>query len=300
MTMPTDVDELRGILISEGGNPNSTPFQKAELSARERGRLEVERQSIHLDKQRPQWARMLSNGVAGILSFVAVIFVVTVVSLGVLGVTVLMVIAEIGIVGDGIAVVTPHNAWLYSVALVLLYLVMLFIAEIIAHNSSVQPRQRFSLQHIKNWLTYFRGGNRWQAIEIDNPLLRSANGTIRALMVAIVLFGILGRLYPKLLELEGAWYASLWHILSQSSISDMIAYASSAAIAIGLLWGAHFITHFVYLEYVKLTGGVQTKDFFELSSPDFIIEREVSQFYQNEILKLRMRKQQRIESELNS
>jgi hypothetical protein len=293
-TLPENLEELRATYIVEGGNPRTKSFAAKEADVLVRAQRKIDAEFRRRDGLRPKWSKSLSNFVAGSLSTISVIFVVAVTVFGVLGVSLLMVVAEVAVIHQGISTVAEANSWLYAHALVLLYLVMLFAREIIAHNPTDVPKTHlevFSIQHLRNWWSYFAGGRNWKPRLKHKSLLTGANFTVKWLMATVLLFGVLGRLDGKLAGIQGNWVAGLRHIVESSSLEEMLGYIATIGISVGLMLGAHFITNFVYREYAKLTGGINTADFFGDFSPDLLIEREMTTLYRDEILRLRAKRQ---------
>lgn len=291
--LPDDREALIQEFIAAGGNPNAKTFQAGELRAREKARADIHHAVERENAARHPASKLAANIILRGVELIAVAFTIVIVLAGMVIGSVLLILAEIAAVQKGFLTIDPVFAPLYAVATVLFFVVVLFIREIIARGASDEPAPVFSLRYAVRWLIYFLGIRRnWTPeYRAKRSLLLRVDSAITWLMYTIVLFGLLGRLSEKVSTLSGNWIDGIEHIIRESSFQDMIGYIGATVMTVALLLSTHFIIFFVHKLYVQVTGGVHMVNFSERSSPELLVEREVNQFYKNEILKLRARNQ---------
>lgn len=247
-------------------------------------------------EERPQWAQDAAELASKGLAFVSVLFTFVFVLGGLVVGTLFLLAAELIAVHDGFAVVDPKRAWLYSIAIVLFYVVILFIEQIVIDKEGFTPSKRLSLKTVQEDLMYFFGkGDNW--IIQYKQLPSSSQHIMRTVQVStysIISFGLLGRLDSKIAEYNHlAWHESGIEIMLNSSLSDMFGYVGMLVATTALLWGTKWVIHFIYNNFRSVTGGVAIQDFSSASiitlSPAQMIEAEKLQLMKREIMKLKAR-----------
>lgn len=293
--LPDDLDALHRLFIASGGNPNSKSFQAAEMRAVDKAHLEINTAIKRQQEAMHPWALAARNMVLRGMEIIAVLFTVVLVLGGMLFGSLLLVIAEVAAVYKGFLLVEAGGvlALLYAVAIVLFFLTALFIREVIAFKSAVEPQPLFSLRTAFRRVLYFLGFGLSDAWTLQyhqqRPLLIQVDGAIRWLMRTIVLFGLLGRLEGRMSQLSGNWVNGLQQLISQSSLPEMLALVGALVMTIALLLATHFNVYFVHSLFVRVTGGgvdVSAANFSNGLSVEALIERERQNLYKTEILKL--------------
>lgn len=290
--LPTQLDELRRLLIAAGGNPNSRQFQAQMEEARRRAYATHEARRQADLAARPKLSRQIGEAVIRMVEIISVFLTIVLVLGGLSVALVLLVIAEIAAVEKGFRAIDPTLSWLYATASVFFFLSVLFIREIIARGAMREDERVFSLRYAFNWLVYFIGFNRgWKPRYRQHASLLSAvDNAVRWLTWTIVIFGLLGRLFDTVSGLDGTWVDGLRHIAEQSTFTEMAGYIGSVVMTIGMLLGTHFAVYFIHQQYVKVTGGLEVgANFSDAYTVDLLIEREQAQVMQGEILKLAAR-----------
>lgn len=293
------VQELEARYIELGGMPTHAAFKaKAEAA----NALAIEQYNYDLaqkeavEKARPSWAKHAGNAAGIGLAFVATLFTFVFVLGGLVLGTVVLIAAELTAVYVGFAVMDAEHALLYSVALVLFYVVVLFIQEMIIDKRGYTAQKQFSLRLLAQDISYFIGtGDSWQLRYTDVPSAqRSISTTVKLSTWAIITFGVLGRLEGKILEFgDIAWHEAIQKIFMESSLGDFVGYFGMFIATAALLWSTKWIVVFIYEQFRKVTGGVVMRDFSEasivISSPQDRIEAQTAKLYQSEILRLEAR-----------
>ena len=247
-------------------------------------------------EQRPEWAQQAADLAGKGLAIVSLLFTFVFVLGGLFIGTLVLLAAELIAVHDGFAVVDPKRAWLYATAIVLFYVVILFIEQIVIDREGYTPSKKMSLNTIKQDFEYFVGkGKSW---EVQYKQLPSSSQhimrTVQVSTYSIIAFGLLGRLEGKIAEYNHlAWHESGVEILLNSSLSDMFGYIGMLVATTALLWGTKWVIHFIYNNFRSVTGGVAIQDFSNASivtlSPTAMIEAEKLLLMKREILKLKAR-----------
>ena len=251
-------------------------------------------QNIIETEERPEWAKQAADLAGKGLAFVSLLFTFVFVLGGLFVGTLVLIAAELIAVHDGFAVVDPKRAWLYSIAIVLFYVVILFIEQIVIDRDGHTPDKKLSFNTIKSDFDYFIGnGDNWKLQYKQLP--SSSQHIMRTVQVStysIIAFGLLGRLDGKIAEYNHlAWHESIIEIALNSNLSDMFGYVGMLVATTALLWGTKWVIHFIYNNFRSVTGGVAIQDFSSASivtlSPATMIEAEKLQLMKREILKLK-------------
>lgn len=291
--LPDDLEALRALYIREGGNPNSKVFQQGEHRARQKAMADyadVQRRQL---EQRSPLQRFAGSVILRGMEFIAVLFTLVLVLGGLTVGTVLLVTAEISAVENGFSAIDPERAQLYAVATVLFFIVVLFIREVIARDAGesagTELKQVFSLRSVARRLVYLLGIRRgWQPeYKAHKTLLSRADSAVTWLMWTIILFGLLGRLLSEIDGLNMAWHAALAHIVTQSTLKQIVGYVAAIPAMIGLLLATHFVVYLIHQIYVRVTGGLDVTSFLDGYSAEGAIETETLKFYKSEVLRLR-------------
>lgn len=305
-----DIEELRRLIIEEGGNPNTKAFHTGEMTARQRAQQEINRRESEIKQRQSVFHRMASEAITGGLQVLAVAFTLLVLLVGTLIGVFLLIVAEIAAVQKGFAAIDADFAFLYAATTVLFFFVVLFIGEVIRRSAANEDRTVFSLRQVLEWLIYFTGISWWNTwkprYKRREPLLIQVDNAVRWLMYTIVIFGLLGRLADTLAEvktIEGVklnWQAAIGHIWQSATLEQMIGYVGSVVMTIALLLATHFIVYFAHLLFTQVTGGINL-NLSEGYSSELVIEGEVTKYYRTELLKLKAKNQQRLtpESQIN-
>lgn len=294
-----DIQELEKQYIEMGGNPTHAAFKsklaEAQTYAIEQHNYELS-QMTEIERKRPKWAKDAGELAGKGLSLVATLFTFLFVLGGLFIGTIVLIAAELTAVYVGFAVMDSTHALLYSVALVLFYVVVLFIQEMILDKRGYTPQKQFSLKLLWEDMLYFFGhGDSWQLRYTDIPSAqRSISTTVKLSTWAIIIFGVLGRLEGKIAELSNLrWYEALQSILLDSKLSDFVGYFGMFIATAALLWSTKWIVVFIYEQFRRVTGGVIVQDFSSASiviqSPAQRLEAVKRQVLTSEILRLEAR-----------
>lgn len=281
--------ELRNFYIRNGGNPNLKKHQAGLDRALQAAERDIQRQKDAQQKAIPVWLQTVKQLVALVLTWVSVLFVFALLVLLVAG-TVLLVWAEIAAVRTGFSAVTDTNSWLYSIAIVSFYLVVLFIKEV--HRDDTDYKQeKFSVVLLWKRLQYTLGlKQNWQPEYVtEKPLMVQITGAIRLLMGVIILAGIVGRIYDETQRLPDGtnWRDALLIILSDSSLEVFLGTIAVVLMTFALLVSTHFIIYFIVTVFKENTGGIKTRlvNFTEVS-PGALREKAIQDYWKTELMKL--------------
>ena len=297
-TQSEALQELQRVFAKSGGKLNKHLENKL-LASEDTAIAKYEKrreQSLIETSHRPEWAQRAANWAGKGLAWVSLLFTFLFVLGGLFIGTLVLIAAELIAVHDGFAVVDPKRAWLYSIAIVLFYVVILFIEQIVIDRDGYNQDVKLSLKTIIKDFQYFIGnGDDWivQYKQLPSSSQHIAR-TVQVSTYSIISFGLLGRLDGKLAEYNHlAWHESSIEILLNSSLSDMFGYVGMLVATTALLWGTKWIIHFIYSNFRSVTGGVAIQDFsgasIVISTPAEMIEAEKLQLMRREILKLEAR-----------
>lgn len=246
-----------------------------------------------LNTKRPAWSTWAGDAIGKALGVISTFFIVLFVLVALIVGTFVLLIAEFIAVYEGFAVMDADRAALYALAIILFYVVVLFIQEMVIDRNGYMPSKRLSLRLILADLAYFLGiGKQWQAQYNALPDARQRiEITIKFVTYTIVVFGVLGRLADKLGELkESTWLEAIPKLFFESSLDEMIGYLGIGLATLALLWSLKWIVTFIYDNFRKVTGGVTMQDFSQASfieiSPVKMKEAHQKQLMQRELLRL--------------
>lgn len=267
--------ELEKQYLALGGNPTHASFKNelAALQALSLEQYEHERQRIEaIESKRPQWAKHAGELAGKGLASVATIFTFVFVLGGLFFGTGALIAAEFMAVYEGFAMVSPEHALLYSVSIVLFYVVVLFIERILADKHGQQISTKTSLRLIGQDLLYFFGfGVNWQKQynEVASET-KQISTTVSLMTYAILAFGLLGRMKTSLETFQKVkptanWIEGIQSILYDSSLQTMMGYIGMVIATAALLWATKWVVHFIYGQFKRVTGGVVVQDFSEAS-----------------------------------
>lgn len=289
--LPEDLDGLRAALIASGVNPNTKRFRQREWLAESQGRARARQERAEQVQARGAWTGKVSRFMVGVVNLVAVVFT-TVLVLGGLSIgTGLVIWAEIGAVEAGLKIVATDGALAgYAVPIVVFYVVLLFIVEIIQRDSYRSRRELVSLRRALSWAWYVLWPwHRERRYVEERTLLDKATMAVRWMMATQILFGMLGRAGEGLATLTAnkSWHEGLAAFLQGASLPVMLGTVGAGVMTVGLLLSIHFITHFIWQVYERLTGGIDPATFFEPVSAASVVEGELVRFYQTELMTAR-------------
>lgn len=300
----SSVDQLRSDYIALGGNPNLKTHQEGELRVRNKALAEVSAEEKRQNAQRGKFwlfaASIAKNG----LATVAVLFTLFGVVGGSLFGTALLVLAETAAVEKGFNVIDKQFSLLYALATVSFFVVVQFIRQVVARSESADIRPAFSLRHLVGWLAYVLGfgrvlylGKEWETRYVKpKSLLAQIDTAITWLMWSIIIFGLLGRLSEKIVDLTALnWRDAITQIVVQSNLTDVFAYAGSLVMTVALLYSTHVVIYLFHLIFVQVTGGLDVNFLQQgsgLPSPELVIDRELQNYWKTEVLKLQAKNHQ--------
>ena len=246
------------------------------------------------NKHRPEWAKKAAEIAGKGIAWVSVAFTFVFILGGLFVGVILLLVAETIAVHDGFAVMDKTRAPLYAGAIISIYVVVLFIKEIVIDRNGERRPRKLSLRMLASDFWYFLGfGKKWIVQYKDIPdAAHHIHTTVSFSTWAIVSFGFLGRLDDKIAQYNDiSWMESGKQILLESNLSDMIGYIGMIVATLALLWGTKWVVHFIYSNFKSVTGGVMVQDFSSASiivlSPQEMIEAEKRKLIQREILKLK-------------
>ena len=293
------VDKLRADYIALGGNPNLKTHQEGELRARNKALAEVAAEEKRQSAMRGRFWSFAANLAKNGLASVAVLFTLFFIVGGSLFGTALLVLAETAAVEKGFNVIDKQFSLLYALATVSFFIVVQFIRQVVARSTNEDIRPAFSLRHFVQWLAYVLGlGRVFKTRYVKHKsLLSQIDTAITWLMWSIIIFGLLGRLSEKIVDLTTLnWRDAITQIVVQSNLTDVFAYAGSLVMTIALLYSTHVVIYLFHLIFVQVTGGLDVNFLQQGSgnqySPDLTIERELSNYWKTEVLKLQAKNQQ--------
>ncbi len=268
--------------VIEAGINLTSPTMRARITAAEQAGTAKYKAAVEAQNSlRPQWAVKISELAVKIQSYVSVAFVMGFVLLGLCVAVVLQFIAEYDSVKAGLSIAMPELAPLLSAAIVLLFIVLLFIRSL-TERTAVRPLvMRFSLRTIAHKILYFLGLFELEAKEIKTPLQRM-DSTIYWLMLSIVVSGFLGRLAGILEPTKGISWQSGLSLLATSDLQNMISLIASPIITLALLTSTEFVVMWMSQLFNALTGGMSFEAF--LSNGSNIPKLETYQEMERELL----------------
>ena len=294
----SDVDKLKSEFIALGGNPNLKTHQEGEIRARNKALAEVSAEEKRLNEGRGKfWTTAASIAKNG-LATVAVLFTLIGVVFGSLFGTGLLVVAEVAAVEKGFNVIDKQFSLLYALATVSFFIVVLFIRQVVAKNQAEDIKPALSLRQFVNWLLYTLGiGRGWKARHVNHPsLLSQIDTAIRWLMWSIIIFGLLGRLAEKIVNLETLnWRDAITQIVIGSNLTDIFAYIGSMTMTVALLFSTHVVIYLFFVIFVDITGGIETNFLANSSSQlsqESLIEQELENYWRVELMKLKAKREQ--------
>jgi hypothetical protein len=293
-----DVQELEKRFVELGGSPTHYQFKRkveaAQALAIEQYEHETSQAAI-AETKRPTWAKVAGERAGKGLAYVSTFFTFLFVLGGLLVGTFVLIAAELTAVYVGFSVMDSAHAPLYSVALVLFYVVVLFIQEMIIDKRGYTAQKKASLRLMFEDAMYFLGiGKTWQMRYNELPSAQqNISITVKLSTWAIIIFGVLGRLQDKISDPAFAnitWHEAIKRIVLDSSLSDFVGYVGMFIATAALLWSTKWIVVFIYEQFRRVTGGVMIQDFSNASisilSPVEMIEAQTAKVYQSEILRL--------------
>lgn len=301
MNKQTDVQELEAQYIALGGQPSHAAFktklEAAQALAIQQQDFEIS-QAANMESKRPSWAKVAGERAGKGLAYVSTLFTFLFVLGGLIVGTFVLIAAELTAVYVGFAVMDAQHALLYSVSLVLFYVVVLFIQEMIIDKRGYTASKQASLRLWADNAAYFLGlGKSWQMRYNELPSAQqSISTTVKLSTWAIIIFGVLGRLEGKIASAEFAniaWHEAIVKIVLDSKLSDFVGYVGMFIATAALLWSTKWIVLFIYEQFRRVTGGVMIQDFSSASiviqSPIDLIEAQKAKVYKSEILRLEAR-----------
>ncbi len=287
-SLPMTAEGLRRVFIERGGNPAWKRFQAGERDAKVRAQASVDAAL----KANPFASASAKIGSAIALLSVNFIQVVFIAGLPVGLAAVLL--AEGFAITEGVSIFAPGAASLvYSLALMVFLLVILFVYEVV-HRSSTEPNAEvFSFRSLLRRLSYTIGwGDRWVSQEKETPSpVRKVEWAMVSVSRSIIFFGILGRLKPILDEpqMQGlAWHQTLSALVTGSSLETMLGMIGNVLLAMTLLSSAHVIIYLIHRFYVLSTGGLDIASesalgFLAVVNEEEVLEKELSIYYTDQI-----------------
>ncbi len=252
--------------VVEAGINLTSPSMRARISAAEAAGTAKYKAAVEAQNSlRPKWATKISELAVKIQSYVSVAFVMSFVLLGLCVAVVLQFIAEYESVQAGLAIAMPALAPLLSAAIVLLFIVLLFIRSL-TERTAVRPLvMRFSLRTLAQKILYFLGFFKLEVSEAKTPLQRM-DSTIFWLMLSIVAMGFLGRLAGILEPTKGISWQSGLSLLATSDLQNMISLIASPIITLALLTSTEFVVMWMSQLFNALTGGMSFEAFLSNGS----------------------------------
>lgn len=244
--------------IRAGGNPNNKNTQALLTQAREAATSEWRLRQEESENARPAWAKSAADFAAKALSWVAISFTIAGLPIGLAVATLGLVFAEIVAVHEGFGIITtPYLAIVYSVVTVFAYVALLFVRESMMEKESITR-------------------------------------VLRALLMTIVLFGLLGRLALPLQMLEDeVWHVALLDIVRLSNLQTLVGFVGAPVATYALLVGTEFSVRYIYARYMGVTGG-ESNSFLVTESLGERLARAENEFWltQLEMLKARQERLQ--------
>lgn len=252
--------------VIEAGINLTSPTMRARITAAENAGTAKYKAAVEAQNSlRPRWAVSISELAVKIQSYVSVMFVMSFVLAGLCIAVVLQFVAEYQSVEAGLAIAMPELAPLLSAAIVLLFIVLLFIRSL-TERTAVRPLvMRFSLRTTVHKLLYFLGLFELEAKEQKTPLQRM-DSTIYWLMLSIVVAGFLGRLAGLLEPTNGISWQDGLTMLVKSDLQNMISLVLSPIITLALLTSTEFVVMWMSQLFNALTGGISFEAFLSSGS----------------------------------
>jgi len=178
-------------------------------------------------------------------------------------------VLEIAYMSMGIA--HGRGVWAYSAAIassaviVVTYFALLFVREVISHYYSPDRESVGTVRDTVAAINYRL--NPWSKQDRryhgeGEKLLQTAGRTVNALMVAVVVFSLLGRLSPVLSETDGMNVADgMSYTLQNISLLELGETIGHTIGLIALLVATHFFVYFIHARFVAVTGGFDLSRF---------------------------------------
>ncbi len=251
---------LQDEIVRAGINLTNPSMRARISSAEEVGTRKYQAAVDAQNSLRPQWAVKISELAGKAQSYVSVAFVLSFILFGMCVAVMLQFIAEYKSVEAGLSIAVPDLAPLFAAAMVLIYIVLLFIRSL-TEKTAVRPiALRWSLRTTANQAAYLLG---FYKPEIAQPasLLKRMDKTIMWLTVGITLLGMLGRLTALLAPTVGVSWQQGLSMLATSDIKSMASLIASPIITLALLTSTEFVVMWICQLFNEVTGGMSFKHF---------------------------------------
>jgi len=231
-----DLDALRTEAIRAGYDLSKPQFQQ-QIAARRAKALELAERTA--PNRPPEWFYKLRSGIQS-FGNALLLGLMLILSYALLPVAIVgLFYAEIQRVSLGVALFDAPRADLMAVVAVSTYLILLVVRAGMVRQNPAQQRPIWSLRLWLGQIAYLLGlSRRWQPQQrTEIQLLDIA---ISRLGWLIILLGTAGSLKDELSGAPGAWYAAVWHILTESSLMVFLALVGGITLTAGLLAGLHY------------------------------------------------------------
>jgi hypothetical protein len=270
----SDLDTLRRTAVDLGIDLSQPKHQNAIAGRRAKAR---DLAQVTAPNQPPRWfyaLRSLITSTGNALTL-AVMLVLSYIAppVAILG----LAYAEIQRVSLGVALFDAPRADLMAIVAVSSYLVLLVVQAQTTRQNPDQARPVWSLRLWLRQFGYVLGiGRYWTAQQRTRAQLLTT--AISRLAGLIILLGTGGSLADELATAPGAWYAAIWHILSDSSLMTFLALAGGMTLTAGLLAAMHFTVELTHQKWTNLLPEGHT-DFLADSHDFSAVEDQAEALY---------------------
>ena len=251
-------------------NVNSKKFARMEADARNRG---LDKAALYRKVGRKPNAviQNIRRTIAILQAGVTLVVLFLVQGVGTVVALCAGIWLEIKATTNGFRWIDAENAAGYATISILLFVLLLFINASLADRHG--PKHKVSIRIWWDDLLYFLGiGKDWEATTQGTTV----NNIIRLWVVAIVLFGFLGRLEDVIADYQDlAFGHAVQAVFDTATFPQVVGIIGNTFYTMALALGLHFVITHIYSIYVALTGGVEATDFF--SEEPYVDEEKMIQ-----------------------
>lgn len=236
---------------------------KAQLA--EQKRLQMLRQQVRNDTNQlvDTFNRLYPRFLEALIGTGEVVMTLTqtlIIAFGVPMVLVLLLIVEQQRVVHGIALFETDLslASFAATALVLLNLTLEFTIEYVENRAgfSAELSTKFSLRTWLQQAAYWLGiGRTWQA-RANSPAHRYKR-LLRLVTFSILALALAGSMRSVIVEADGPWYEAVLHILTRSSLSQMLTWLGGLLFAAAAVFAAQGLSRYIAVRCVEIVAKMQ-------------------------------------------